>query len=410
MPNKDAGILRGLAFQYRELAESGKNGDNIKLHKSVNDLKMLRPAVLLDELPWHEMNFDGSLSLMCEDADFRAVENFFRKYIYRAKYFYADMVLPRYVPVRKIINSTGNGIEINEETRSENPDNRIVSHEYHDILATGDDLAKLRAPEITYDETETMRIYNKTGGAIGDILPIRLTGIQHSYIATWDDVAMYRGITNLLIDLVERPEFMHKIARKITDIKLSELEQYEKLGLLDDIQVDLHCTCAATDDLPKVENGRVTRKNIWGRGMAQPFVSASKAMREEFDIEYMKEIIGTHGLAYYGCCEPLDKMIDIVEKIPNIRKIGVTPWADKEVACEAIGKKYVVAAKPNPAAVAVGVLNKDELKAELNVILSAVKKNGCSCDIVLKDISTCGGRPENIFEWTRTAMDLVRNF
>ena len=154
----------------------------------------------------------------------------------------------------------------------------------------------------------------------------------------------------------------------------------------------------------------MTRKDIWGRGTAQIFASVSKAMHEEFDIEYMKQTVGQCGLVYYGCCEPLDKKIDIVEKIPNLRKIGVTPWADVNVAAEAIGKKYVVSSKPNPAAVGVAMLDKDALKKEIGAILDACKRNSCSCDITLKDISTCSNRPENIFEWEQMVMELVRNY
>ena len=100
--------------------------------------------------------------------------------------------------------------------------------------------------------------------------------------------------------------------------------------------------------------------------------------------------------------------IDIIE-IPNLRKIGVTPWADVNGGGNH-RKKYVVSSKPNPAAVGVEKLDKDALKREIQNILDACKRNGCSCDITLKDISTCRNRPENIFEWEQTVMEMVRNF
>ena len=50
-----------------------------------------------------------------------------------------------------------------------------------------------------------------------------------------------------------------------------------------------------------------------------------------------------------------------------------------------------------------------QLRKELGTILDACKRNGCPCDIVLKDISTCNGRPGNLFEWERIAMEMVRN-
>jgi len=74
------------------------------------------------------------------------------------------------------------------------------------------------------------------------------------------------------------------------------------------------------------------------------------------------------------------------------------------------GRKYVLSAKPNPASVAGPALNAENLRKEIGAILDACRRNNCSCDIVLKDISTCGKRPENLFEWERVVMEMVRNY
>ena len=112
---------------------------------------------------------------------------------------------------------------------------------------------------------------------------------------------------------------------------------------------------------------------------------------------------------YYGCCEPLDKKIDIVEKLPHLRKVSITPWADVDVAAEAIGSRYVMANKPNPAAVSVK-LDEDALRREIGRTLAAVKRNGCSCDIVLKDISSAGNDLNNLVRWERIVMEMVEDF
>ena len=80
-------------------------------------------------------------------------------------------------------------------------------------------------------------------------------------------------------------------------------------------------------------------------------------MHEEFDIEYAREYFDGFGLVYYGCCEPLDRKIDIVRKLPNLRKISITPWADVKRAAEQMGSDFVMARKPNPAMVAVPELD-----------------------------------------------------
>ena len=146
------------------------------------------------------------------------------------------------------------------------------------------------------------------------------------------------------------------------------------------------------------------------RAVAQIFASVSPDMHDEFDIAYVKGLMEPFGLVYYGCCESLDRKIDILEKIPNFRKISITPWADVDVAAERIGKKYVLSSKPNPSSVAVSYLDEQSVRAELKKILDACKRNGCTCDMVLKDISSVGHNAENLFQWERIAMDLVKNY
>ncbi|NSW92358.1 MAG: hypothetical protein HPY74_17110 [Firmicutes bacterium] len=409
---EDVKILRRLAYEYFKIANSDKNYENIRLHKAVNDLKQIRPVVLIDELPWSEMNINNELTLQCTDTYLRTIEWFLRSNIYKNKYMPADMIVPPFIPVNKVIHSTGIGISVEEEVLATDENNNIKSHMYKDVLQTEEDLEKLHNPIITYDREETLKRYQLVGEILGDILPVKLAGIGYFSMAIWDDIARYRGVTNLLIDLVERPEFMHKIAQKLTDIKLSYLDQIEALDLLDNNSYSLHCTPIHTSDLPSksFDGEKLTRKDVWGRGAAQIFGAVSKQMHEEFDIEYMKKTVGQCGLVYYGCCEPLDKKIDIVEKIPNLRKISVTPWANVDVAAEAINKKYVLSAKPNPSSVSVPMLDEENLRKELGAILDACRRNNCSCDIVLKDISTCCKRPENIFKWQEIAMDMVKNY
>ncbi len=401
-------ILRELALQYAELAQSEQNIQTLELHRKVNDREMERPVVLIDELPWGELACD-ELKLVCEDPLCRQLENQFRQTLYKAKYMRADMVVPPYVGVGKIAHSTGNGLVIAESTIKGSDEQSIMAHAYHDILATEADLEKIQMPEITYDEAATMAKYERVCDLVGDVIPVQLKGRAYFGVVTWDNVARYRGVTNLLIDLADRPEFLHELVRKLTDVEKCQLDQLEDLGLLDADPYDLHCTAARTKDLPSSEykGGAPTRKDIWGRGAAQIFAHVSKDMHEEFDIAYMKETVGTCGLVYYGCCEPLDKKIDIVEQIPHVRKISITPWADVDHAAEIMGNRYVMAIKPNPAAVAVSKLNVEELRKEISRILSAVERHGCSCDIVLKDISTCNNRPENLFAWEQTVMEMV---
>lgn len=411
MNETDRRILRKAAGEYFVLAQQERFQENRKLHRAVNDLKPIRPVVLIDELPWAEMNIGGELTLRCENPVLRGVEWHLRSTIFKAKHLPADMLVSPYVPVYKCVRFAGIGVSVDERTIAQQGRDTIRSHEYHDQLATEADIDRIHNDVVTYDRDETMRQYQLVGDAIGDILPVRLKGFEYASTGTWDAIAMYRGVSNLLIDLAERPDFMHRLVRKLHDVKWDSIRQIQELGLFDNDPQSLHCTPILASDLPgrEFDGEHVQLKNVWGRAVAQIFASVSGPMHEEFDIAYIREPMSRCGLVYYGCCEPLDKKMDIVQTIPNLRKVSITPWADVNVAAEAIGGKYVLSSKPNPASVAVDRLDRNQLRKEIKTILDACRRNGCACDLVLKDISTCNGRPQNIFEWEQVVMEMVRS-
>ncbi|MDR1146777.1 MAG: hypothetical protein LBK71_11680 [Verrucomicrobiales bacterium] len=407
--NPDRQILRELAHIYAEYSRHPRNAENAALYRAVNDLRQIRPVVLLDEIPFHELNVDGSLTLRCADPFLRGVEDYLRKTIFKWRHFPADMIVPPHLRVGKVINSTGIGITVEEETINLDAANHISSHGYVDQFARDEDLQKLREPVISYDHAETMRRYQLVADQVGDIIPVKIGGVQYIYSMIWDEISSYRGVSSLLIDLIDREEFMHALVKRLYDIRISVTEQYEKLGLYEYGPETIHCVSALTDDLPAPDPAAgAQRKNIWCRGAAQILGSVSKEMQEEFEFQYTQKLFAPFGLVYYGCCEPLHQKLDALVKMPHLRKIGVTPWADLDVMAEFMGDKYVMAVKPNPASVAVGSLDEDGLRKELGRILDAARRNHANCDIVLKDISSASYRLENLVRWEQIAMELVR--
>lgn len=405
---KDELILRELASKYFDMANSDKNRQNILLHKMVNDLKQPRPIVLIDEIPWHEMNINDELTLKCESDFCRNIESFFRMNIYKWTHMPADMVLQPYYSVPKIINYTGIGVGliVNEHQQD------AQSVTFADQFQTEEDLEKLHNTTISYDHEATMQNYSKAANIFGDILPVKISGEATGYglgCKTMDDIVFLRGLDTLFYDLIERPDFMHNLIGRLTDIFIDRVRQYDNLGLFDGDAYYVHCTSALTNDL-KPDQNHVRAKDVWGRGLAQIFASVSPQMHDEFDIQYMIKAMEPFGLVYYGCCEPLDKKIHILEQIPNLRKISITPWANIDAAADIIQNRYVIASKPNPSQLAVDNLDEEAVRKELNRIVNACKRNGCSCDIVLKDITTVRNRPENLFKWQKIAMEVVNNY
>ena len=99
----------------------------------------------------------------------------------------------------------------------------------------------------------------------------------------------------------------------------------------------------------------------------------------------------------------------MLKKIPNMRKIGVSPWSDVRRSAEEMGGNYVFARKPNPALVS-GVADSEVIRAEIRESILACRENGCAYEFVLKDISTVSGRPGNLIEWNRAVQETIDEY
>ena len=122
-------------------------------------------------------------------------------------------------------------------------------------------------------------------------------------------------------------------------------------------------------------------------------------MHDEFEIQYMKPIFERFGLVNYGCCEPLHNKIDIIRQIRNVRAISVSPWADVNIAADAMGANYVMARKPNPAYVAFAQLNEESIIRQTRETLEACRRNGTPVIFSLKDITTVKNDPLRLDRW-----------
>ena len=408
----DREILRNLAGQLAEIAALDVHAETRKLYRGVNNLRMIRPVVLLDELPWNQLNGDGELTLRCEDEFLRQVELNMRRTLYKWRHCRGDMLVEPFYVLDRVIEVGNMGIVTKEETLAADRDNNIISHHYEDQLSTLEDLERLHVPEIRVDDALTERRRALLEGIFGDLLPIRLRGLSNAgFYMPWDDLARWRGVESIYIDLVDEPELMHATMRRIVDIRKALLKKEEEMGLLDPYMPVLHCTAGLVDDLPgEIVDGRVTRRNLWGRGTAQAFGSVSPAMTDEFEITYAKEFFDGFGLLYYGCCEPLHNKIEVVKKLPNLRKLSITPWADVRRAAEQMGADYVLSRKPNPAMVAVPALDEEVLRRDILETLTICRENNTPCEFILKDISSVNYNPNNLTRWEQVVMETVKNF
>ena len=179
------------------------------------------------------------------------------------------------------------------------------------------------------------------------------------------------------------------------------LDQFEEQELLGSInpgymngQRVVHATGAYTDELPAAgfDAARPRARDVWTFGSVQIFEEVSPAMHQELELDYAVKWYSRFGLVYYGCCDPLHHKIDLLRQIQNLRKISMSPWAEK--GADQIGGDFVLSRKPNPAIFATDTWEPDAAEGEIRETLEYCNRYGCPVEFVMKDLSTVRYHPQ----------------
>lgn len=406
---RDLELLRELAKEYAVCALDGRSAGRKELYRAHNALEIVRPPVLIFEVPWGEFDGDPELALQCEAPHYRAIEGDLRRQLFQFRHFEGEYAVHDYWRSGVALDDSGDGLEESEDVIHSDTGTYIMSHSYHDCIPDAETfLRQIRTPVITLDRDQTDRRLTLADEVFHGILPVKKAGIT-LYLTAWDKLARHHGVENCLIDLVDDPEYAHLMVSRFTDNMIARMKQYEALNVLDTDPLYLHCTPAATRELPvkDMDKDDIKLKDVWARSMAQIFSAVSPAMHDEFDLQYAQKMFDLCGLSYYGCCEPLDTKIDRLRRFSNLRRISITAWADVDRAAEQIGGDYVLSYKPNPAFVAMPVFDPEPVRQEIRHVLDACLRYGTPCEFVLKDISTTAKRSANLTAWMDTVQSVI---
>jgi hypothetical protein len=248
--SEDTIILRELAKQYAEIAAEDVNRERNRRIRDIHGLKQnVRPVLWFEQVPWHELDGTGELTLHCEGDFARGMENHLRQSLFRWKYFQGDMVVEKVYYIQKSYSESGFGMSIKEETAAVDDSNNIISHHYEDQLDSEEKLDLLTLPVIqSYPEKDRAGL-EAASEVLEGIMPVELRGYA-IYYQPWDIIARLRGVTNCLVDMVDRPELIHKTMKKFCDIYTARYEQMEEQDLLDYRFPNMNCAPTQTDDLP----------------------------------------------------------------------------------------------------------------------------------------------------------------
>jgi len=413
IPEKDKDILRQLGEKMADIAALPIQKERAIAWERLNDLKRVKPMIWINELPWHELDFNDELKVQCTDGFCRGIEYGLRATMYQWEHLPGDMIIENVIYSPLAIRDTGLGLGEDVDIVRTDPRSGVVSRTYHPQIREEKDIKKIKFPEVSHDEEATERTYQAMVEIFDGIMPVEKRGIAGQWFAPWDYLIRLWGVQEAMEDMYLRPELVHKAMDHLVNAHLHQLDQWEKLNLLSRNDNNTRIGSGGygyTSELPQkdFDPAHVRPIDIWGCATAQIFSEISPKMHEEFALQYEMKWLKRFGLTYYGCCEPLDIKIPILRNVPNLRKISMSPWINVERAAKEMADDYVFSLKPNPEILARDVWHPDIARKVLREILE--KLQGCVVEIILKDVSTIHYEPQRLWEWAKIAAEEAERF
>lgn len=406
--NGDIRILRDLAKRYRDICDKPIQDERRDLWRRHNSLVRTRPLILVRWLAaWHEA---PESRLQCEDPLLRSHENFLRQQIFQDT-IGDDSIQEPWITQPAVRITPPEGVWGLPYNRIPSPEPR-GAWKYDPPIKRLEDAGKMTKPRHIVDEEATRRAVDRVRDAVGDIIEVNVDRAPvyegwHADIST--DLAYLRGLEQVMWDMVDNPEWLHGVVAFMRDGILAVQDEAEAAG---DWRLCNHRNQAEPYSLeledPRANGEPVTRDRLWVFCAAQEMAQVSPAMHEEFILEYQCPIIQKFGLAAYGCCEDLTEKITCLRKIPNLRRIAVTPAADVAKCAEQIGEDFVLSWRPNPSDMICCGFDPDHIRKVIRDGMEASK--GCHVDITLKDVETVQYKPENLREWLRIVRDITDEY
>jgi hypothetical protein len=273
-------------------------------------------------------------------------------------------------------------------------------------ITSREQLSRLIAAPHAIDEEETARTIGRLQEAVQGVLEVNVDRGPFYRCYGGSDIAegmlALVGLGNLMLYMYDEPELLHDLARFMRDAVLAQYKQAEVAGDWG-LTSSFNMAQNYCPDLPDPHaNARgMQMKQLWYFTCAQPFTLVSPQQFHEFVLQYQMPIMAQFGLTSYACCEQITDKIDLLKKIPNLRRINVTPVSDVVKCAEQIGRDYIYSWKPNPAMICAS-FEEEQIRKEIRAGLQASRE--CIVDVTLKDVSSVQDDPSRLKRW----VDIVR--
>jgi len=402
MSNRDREILRGLAARWMELASLPVMAVRRRQWTALKDLHAERPMVLFET--WTLENYVADDELLCQDAELRRVEKAMRAVIRQAEEIGDDYVVEPFLRVYWDIERSDFGVPLLREGAQDVEGGNVAYH-FDYPIRTPAEIDRLKPRTFTVDRAKTQRRAARLNDIFGDILPVVLHGTGGHWAALTQDLFKLIGNDNLLTWTYDAPDALHRLMAYLRDDRLAYFSWLEREGLLGLNHTGFELAGSGSpgyiSSLPQPDYAGTARlADIWAWMESQETTMISPRMFAHFFLPYMADVSRIFGLIYYGCCEPVhDRWDKIIAAIPNVRAVSVSPWCDKRIIAEKLGRDVIFSRKPKPAPISGATPDWDVLTEDIDETLAAARD--CNLEIIFRDVYRINGDRPRLTKWAQ---------
>jgi hypothetical protein len=267
------------------------------------------------------------------------------------------------------------------------------------MLKEESDLDKVQLPEPMPRPPEESLRMEQMRTLTGDVLPV-VAYTDELHYGPYEWAVRMRGGEQLLYDVSDRPEWVHRLMDRIT----TGLEGYhrarEAAGVFDAVAElpQVHVPYAEIPDETRHALGAA-----WCYVHAQSSASLSPEMYAEFVQPYNARIARLFGRIYYHGCEDLGRKAAVIRDLPHLSYFHVSPWTRLTDVVPVLRDRPVVLEVHSPPQEVLFEYRREEMHNELRRRIA--RAQGMVFDLKLCDIQTIQGAEGQLERWTEIAME-----
>ncbi|MFP3897231.1 MAG: hypothetical protein ACLFV5_10420 [Anaerolineales bacterium] len=414
LPQHDIDVLRELAEIKADIAETPKNrerreawyrldagdGDRVMVLAEHGGVRDQRSPVPRD-------------TLVCEREWARDLEYELREAIYRFQELQDDHVVEPVMNVNWHVTEGDYGVA---PVMHQGGDETHMGSYVWDapIRDLDEDFHRLHPRTFSVDREATLEEKARLEALFDGLLTVRIRGSFYWTMGlTWSAIDLI-GLEQLMLAMYDNPAGLHRMMAFLRDDHLAFADWLESEGLYSLNNENDYIGSGSmgyTRSLPQedwTEGMSVRTQDLWVLSESQETVGVGPEQFEEFVFPYQLDIVERFGKTYYGCCEPVNNRFHIIERIPNLARVSVSPWADQGFMADALGRDIVFSRKPNPALISTAHFDEEAIRSDIRQTLEVA--GHCRLEIIMKDVHTLNDEPQRLARWVQIAREEIGKY